>query len=355
MGKEPQNILGIMSGTSCDGLDFCLCQFSPKDKGYSYKIIKTHSFSYNQNWALRLEQAYTLSGADLKRLEYDFTEYQILCIQEFQNLYPNLHIDVVATHGHTIFHNPEIGYTFQMTLGGLLAEKTKIVTISNFRDQDVFLGGQGAPLVPIGDLLLFNQYDACINLGGFANISFQNKGQRMAYDLCPFNILMNIEAGKLGKAYDNSGHLAQSGEIIPELLETLNQLPYYQKSPPKSLSVEDLRSNYLNAIELYKAKPQDNLSTLVAHFVNVIGDSIKDHEKVLLTGGGVFNNYFVNNLKNTCSSYLEVPNTTIIEFKEALIFAFLGYLRLRNQVNVLSSVTGSRTNHSSGQIYYPIL
>lgn len=355
MIKESQHILGIMSGTSCDGLDFCLSQFSTQEHGYEYTILKTHSFPYTKEWRERLEQAFSLSGEELKRLEFDFTHHQIKCIQLFQELYPELTIDVISTHGHTVFHNPGVGYTFQMTLGGLIAEQTKLTTVCNFREQDVFLGGQGAPLVPIGDLHLFSEYDACINLGGFANISVEKSGQRIAYDLCPFNILMNKEAVKLGKPYDCSGMYAESGQVMPELLEDLNQLEYYQKLPPKSLSVEDLNTHYFKTIETHQGAPEDILATLSAHYGSIISQSINHCENVLLTGGGVFNSYFVNNLKNTAKSNIHIPNNDLIEFKESLIFAFLGYLRLRNEVNVLSSVTGSRTNHSSGQIYYPIL
>lgn len=355
MDKQPQHILGIMSGTSCDGLDFCLSRFMEQGDGYAYQMVKTYSLPYSDEWRLRLEQAYTLSGSDLKRLEFDFTELQIQGIQDFQNRFPDLPIDVISTHGHTVFHNPSIGYTFQMTLGGLIAERTKRVTICNFRDQDVFLGGQGAPLVPIGDLHLFKDYDACINLGGFANISYQTQDQRLAYDLCPFNILMNTEAVKLGKPYDCSGMYAESGQVIPDLLEELNALAYYKKMPPKSLSVEDLQSNYSNTLKKYQAEPEDYLATLVKHYLHIIGNAVQNHKKVLLTGGGVFNTYFVNNLMKTSTSQIDIPDHELIEFKESLIFAFLGYLRLRNAVNVLSSVTGSRTNHSSGQIYYPIL
>ncbi len=350
-----QNILGIMSGTSCDGLDFCLTTFPSSESGYTYKIIKTHSFEYTNAWKQRLEQAYSLSGKDLKRLEYDFTQLQIDCIKEFKHKYPELKIDTIATHGHTIFHSPGVGYTFQMTLGGMLAEQTKIPTVCNFREQDVCLGGQGAPLVPIGDLHLFSTYDACINLGGFANISYQENGKRIAYDLCPFNILMNPEAQTCGLPFDTSGNLAKLGQIMPELLEKLNELPYYRQSHPKSLSVEDLKTNYSNLIDAFGTTSQNNLATLVAHYVHIISKAINGKKNVLLTGGGVFNNFFVNNLRNTCKTQITIPNNELIEFKEALIFAFLGYLRLRNQVNVLSSVTGSRTNHSSGQIYYPIL
>ncbi len=350
-----QHILGIMSGTSCDGLDFCLTTFSEEEKGFTYTITQTHSFLYSKDWKERLEGAFNLSGQDLKRLEYDFSIFQVACINAFREIYPQLNIDIVATHGHTVFHNPDVGYTFQMTLGGLIAEQTKLITICNFRDQDVFLGGQGAPLVPIGDLHLFNGYDACINLGGFANISYQESIERIAYDLCPFNILMNPEANKYGLPYDESGKLARSGNVIRSLLDALNKLPYYKQSYPKSLSIEDLNVHYFRLLDDSSGRPEDKLATLVKHYIDVISKVIDKKEKVLLTGGGVFNSFFVDNLKKVCKTQIVIPNPTLIEFKEALIFAFLGYLRLRNQVNVLSSVTGSRTNHSSGQIYYPIL
>lgn len=352
---QNKTILGVMSGTSCDGLDFCLATFSENENGFTYNIKATEGIDYSEEWKLRLHNAFNLSGLDLKQLEFDFTIFQAEQINLFRKNNPTLSIDFIATHGHTVFHNPTIGYTHQITLGGLLAEKTKIPVVCNFREQDVILGGQGAPLVPIGDQLLFSQYDACINLGGFANISYQENNHRIAFDLCPFNILMNAFAKKMGKEYDDQGLFARHGKLDEILLAALNSKSYYQQKPPKSLSVEDIKSFYETIFYYGVYDPEIALRTLVEHYAITIAKHTRANQNILITGGGAFNSFFIEKLKHFSEANIHIPSTALINFKEALIFAFLGDLRLRNKTNILSSVTGSRTDHSSGQIYYPIL
>ncbi|MCT4663804.1 MAG: anhydro-N-acetylmuramic acid kinase [Flavobacteriales bacterium] len=351
----PQHILGIMSGTSCDGLDFCLSSFSKNNNKWEYQIHQTAFYPYSQEWKNKLLGAYFLSGKELIELEISFTKLQYHYILEFEKEFPNLQIDAIATHGHTVYHNPNEGYTLQITKGDLLSQLTKNPVVCNFRQQDVILGGQGAPLVPIGDQLLFSKYEACINLGGFANISLERQKERIAWDLCPFNHLLNREVSKMGLEYDNGGQIAQSGKLNEALLDKLNCVSYYSKKTPKSLSIENLESHFWAILDNFnQLSTQDKLHTLCVHFTEQISKEIDHKKNVLITGGGTYNQFFINKLREQTSCEIMIPNKELIDFKEALIFAFLGFLRFKNQINILSSVTGSLRDHSSGTIFYPI-
>lgn len=349
------NVLGVMSGTSCDGLDLCLAKFSTSNnKEESYTILQTESYNYSKETEAKLKNAYNLNAKALTELEFHFTLLQAKYIADFINKYPNLQIDAIASHGHTVFHNPEMGYTKQILFGDLLAEKLNKTVVYDFRSQDVFLGGQGAPLVPIGDLHLFNQYEVCINLGGFANISYQANGNRIAYDICPFNILLNKYANLLGFPFDDAGKIAKNGKKIPELLKQLNSIEYYFLIAPKSLSVENLENSFNTLLNKYSSeKEEDILHTLVIHFADQISKVVNNKKNALVTGGGVFNSFFIDTLKEKTNCTVIIPKNDLINNKEALIFGFLGYLRLKNKINILSSVTGCKYNHSSGKIHYP--
>ncbi|MGB0999082.1 MAG: anhydro-N-acetylmuramic acid kinase [Flavobacteriales bacterium] len=353
---DQKHILGIMSGTSCDGLDLCLASFSKTTSGFNYNIQQHHFFPYSKTWIQKLKTARQQTGEQVKILESEFTDLQIDCIKQFEKLYPDNQIDIISTHGHTVFHQPALGFTFQMTFGNRIAQKTNKICVSNFRDQDVFLGGQGAPLVPIGDLHLFSDYEVCLNLGGFANVSFnacfQDTNKRLAFDVCPFNILLNTIIADLGLDYDNNGALASEGKIDESLLNELNQLAYYQKDAPKSLSVEDL-DIYYKLLNKNSSSIKTKLCTFVEHFAEQIAQILEDKSTVLITGGGAYHQFFIHRLKAKTNCKIEIPKPELIEFKEALIFGFLGFLRLHNQPNVLSSVTGSKQDHSSGDVHYP--
>ena len=227
--------------------------------------------------------------------------------------------------------------------------------VCDFRVQDVELGGQGAPLVPIGDRLLFNQYKYCINLGGFANISMEKDSKRIAFDICPVNTVLNFFMRKLGKEYDEDGKLAKSGKIDDDLLDKLNSLPYYKKEPPKSLGIEWVNCEIIPLLEKYQNDIPSILKTYSVHAAIQIANSLDNNpqSKVLLTGGGAFNKFFIDEIKSRSECVFVIPDRQLIDFKEALIFAFLGALKLRGEVNVLSSVTGSKMDHSSGRLYEP--
>ena len=229
---------------------------------------------------------------------------------------------------------------------------TNLPVVCDFRIQDVKLGGQGAPLVPIGDLLLFRDYDYCINLGGFSNLSEKNKEGIIAFDICPVNIVLNKYSRKLGYEFDNNGKISKSGLINPKLLLDLNNISYYKKKHPKSLGLEWVNKNIFPLIDSYNLEIADILRTFSEHIAIQISNIIKDpNASILITGGGVKNNFLFSLLRDKISNNFIKPDYDLIDFKEALIFAFLGILKIRNEVNCLKSVTGALKDHSSGVIF----
>ena len=264
----------------------------------------------------------------------------------------------VCSHGHTVFHQPSKGLSLQIGNGWALHQASGEKVINDFRMKDVQLGGQGAPLVPIGDRLLFSSVDFCINLGGIANISMESSGKRIAFDTCPFNLLLNSQAKLLGAEYDKNGTWAKEGILNEQLFVSLNSLPYYSNSDAKSLGREDLEHDFIPLITTSGLSEKDILRTLVEHYAFqiakvIMGQKNTEQPSVLITGGGAYNSFFIDRL----SEHLDnkwvhtVASKELIEFKEALIFGFLGVLRLGNENNCLASVTGARTDSSGGVIY----
>jgi len=262
-------------------------------------------------------------------------------------------VDFVASHGHTVFHNPAQGITLQIGDGKTINEITKLDVICDFRTPDVKLGGQGAPLVPIGDRLLFSDYSYCLNLGGFSNISYEYKGERIAFDICPVNIVLNYYANKAGVPYDKDGNIAQNGKIDIKLLNALNSISYYSAAIPKSLGFEFVEKEILPLIEKRQLPIEDVLRTFIAHICVQISACLDGNEKskVLITGGGAFNIFLMNELSKFTKNEIVIPSDEIVNYKEALIFALLGVLRSENEVNCLRSVTGASVDHSSGKIF----
>lgn len=342
-----------MSGTSLDGLDMAICEFQFKLGKWSFEIKHAKTISYPNELYERLQKAYSSLASELAKLHVDLGCFIGVSANEFINE-TNIKVDIVSSHGHTIFHKPELGCTLQIGSGAEIAAQTGIKTICDFRTLDVARGGQGAPLVPIGDELLFAEYDACVNLGGFANVSYRNnEGNRMAFDICPVNFVLNRLANSLGYNYDNEGLLAKSGKINQELLDKLNNIEYFSKQPPKSLGQEWVEEEVLPLFTT--SSITDVLATYVEHVAYQLNKSLKsiDGEKVLLTGGGVFNKYLVQKLVDKTTKELIIPQKEIIDMKEALIFAFLGVLRIRGEVNCLASVTGAECNSVGGAVYLP--
>lgn len=354
MKKNSFNVLGVMSGTSLDGIDLCYSKFECEDS-WKFDIIKSTTIPYKNIWREKLSSAITESENSLGKLNQDYTSYLGEVIQKFIVDNQISYLDAICSHGHTIFHEPDKEYTLQI---GNLPDLARIVgekVVCDFRVQDVKFGGQGAPLVPIGDKLLFYEYDFCINLGGFANVSFDQGSNRIAFDICPVNIVLNHYVKKKNLLFDNRGEIAKSGKINGGLLEQLNNLEFYYTNPPKSLGLEWVMEHIFPLIDSYNLPTSDILRTFVEHVAIQINKSTKHKNtaSVLFTGGGVFNDFLMERISIHTSHKVVVPDNDIIDYKEALIFGLLGVLKLRNEINCLSSVTGAKQDHSSGNIFLP--
>ncbi len=345
-----------MSGTSLDGVDLVYVKFEEchfHGKNSTFDIIYSETIAYPSKWLILLKEAFYYNKEQLEKLDIKYGTYLSELILDFIKINKIDKIDFIASHGHTIHHKPEENYTLQIGDGQTIANKTKQKTICDFRTQDVALGGQGAPLVPIGDKLLFSEYDFCLNLGGFANISFDKNKERIAFDICPVNIVLNHFANKLGFDYDDKGKIASTGKINTKLLNELNNLSFYRNEKPKSLGFEFVTETIFPLIEKYTVSEKDILNTFVEHVAFQISKKIQTNGKLLISGGGTFNEFLISRIKFFCENKIIIPSKTIIDFKESLIFAFLGLCKLENKVNCLKSVTGASKDHSSGFVFRP--
>jgi anhydro-N-acetylmuramic acid kinase len=339
-----------MSGTSLDGLDLALCDFSKHNQEYSYQIIKTRTFPYPQAFAQKLRDLYDGNALFLCRTEVEFSNFMAQCVNQFlENTEKKPHY--LASHGHTVFHQPEKGLTKQIGNGAILAVKTGIDTVCDFRTADVAWGGQGAPLVPVGDLLLFPQFDACLNLGGIANISKHCNSISTAFDISVCNVSLNFLAKQRGVAYDKEGNLAQKGKLNTSLLEKLNEGDYFSLESTKSIGYEMFISYYKPLLDSFSISIEDKMRTVCEHIAMQIVHNLKGLQTVLVTGGGAKNKFLIELIKMKTDTKIVIPDEQLIDFKEALIFAFLGYLRVHEERNCLQSVTGATQDSSGGAIY----
>ena len=354
MLKTKYKVIGVMSGTSLDGVDLIYATFS-FEKVWKFSIHHSETLPYNKYWVDILKSLVTLSKDELKRVDVNYTFYLAKIINNFIDKNNIKHIDAICSHGHTALHQPDKRLTYQIGNLSTIANLLNQVVVCDFRVQDVEFGGQGAPLVPIGDQLLFPQYDYCLNLGGFANISIEVNNIRIAYDICSVNIVLNHYVKQLGFDYDDEGKIASTGRIEDKLLNKLNGLEFYKQDFPKSLGFEWVRDIVIPLIDSFNLSIKDILRTCIEHTAILISKEIntKENANVLITGGGVYNLSLLQQIKNYTTNEIVIPSKEIIEYKEALIFGFLGVLKLRNEVNCLSSVTGSNKDHSTGKIFHP--
>ena len=353
MFKQNYNVIGVMSGTSLDGVDLAHIQFEINNHKWSYEIYECDTISYPTEIISKLRNGINFNTQELSDLNEEYTQLLGNIISEFISKNQISTIDAVCSHGHTILHQPQNGFTLQI---GNLPEIAKIIkqkVVCDFRVQDVKLGGQGAPLVPIGDKILFSEYEYCLNLGGFSNISFEENNQRIAFDISPVNTVLNFYATTFELEYDDKGKISASGNLNAEVLNELNNLEFYQKSFPKSLGFEFVQETVLPLLESYTISTEDKMHTFTEHVAFQIGKILQSKSgKLLVSGGGVYNDFLINRMKNHLPNIeIIIPNEKTIQFKEALIFALLGVLKLRNEINVLASVTGAKHDHSSGEIY----
>ena len=346
-------VLGVMSGTSLDGIDMAIVKFK-KTNQWSFELLEASTIAYPKAWEFKLKTAIALDEKERALLDEEYTYFLGGKIDSFVSNFPHYTIDFVSSHGHTVLHEPQNQMTYQMGNLPSLSKQLQRKLICDFRTADVALKGQGAPLVPGAEIHLFSAFDACVNLGGFANISYLTESKQKAYDICAVNVVMNFLANKLGLDFDRDGNLARRGKNIPAFLSALNALPFYDKPAPKSLGMEWVNTTLLPILNSFNAhKVEDLLHTYSMHVVSEIVRNLPKNGQVLFTGGGAFNVYLMEQIQLASTAEIVLPSENIIAYKEAIIFAFLGVLRHLDQPNCFSRFTGSSMDHSSGNIFYP--
>lgn len=349
------NVIGIMSGTSLDGLDLAACTFHSVDSHWTYSIVTAETLPYPSELK---EQLSGVFAADARHLSHFHALYGHYLGKQVANFTKRTGFPAhfVASHGHTIFHDPKAGFTTQIGDGAAIAMQSSLPVVCDFRTSDVAAGGQGAPLVPIGDKLLFSNYDACLNLGGIANISMDHQNQRIAYDICPVNMALNYFTQQLGLDYDADGAIARSGKTIQKTLDALKALDYFSQPFPKTLGREWFETEMLPLLRTdAQNKIPDILHTCVHLAASEIAATLNQFKlkNALITGGGAFNSFLIHCIRQQTDCKITLPEPLLINFKEALIFAFLGVLRWTHQTNCLASVTGASKNVTGGAIYLP--
>ena len=355
------DVIGLMSGTSLDGLDIAYVRFF-HNTVWSFEVIKCQSVEYDKKLFKSLQQANQLSSLELDKLDIFYGKWIGELVKKFMDS-NNFKPELIVSHGHTVFHQPLLGITHQIGDGLQIMAATGIKTICDLRSLDVALGGQGAPLVPVGDKLLFSNYDFCLNLGGFSNISYDKGGKRIAYDICPVNTVLNKLASELNLEFDKGGEIAKSGDTNIDLLQKLNAMDFYFQKPPKSLGIEWVYENIFPILD--DDSTENLLNTFNHHIAQQIAFSIENSHaktnksyvpKLLVTGGGAKNDFLIDLLKTRLDGKIEIiiPDYQIVDFKEAIIFAFLGLLRSHKKINTLKSVTGARADSSGGIIHDPV-
>ena len=344
--------IGLMSGSSLDGLDLVLVRLIDDAGHYRYTILDAMTKAYPESWRERLASAFQRHPEALTSLDKDYGDYLGQCVLEFIQR-TGVRPDFVASHGHTIFHQPERRYTLQVGDGGAIANRCGLLTVNDFRSEDVRKGGQGAPLVPIGDRLLFGEYEICLNIGGIANLSYEVEGQRIAYDICIANQGLNWIAQREGMSYDKDGEMARSGKVNVPLLEALNDNAYFRQEPPKSLGREFFEACQRRMLD--SDTSANLLATFTEHIALQVAQAVngRPQGKILATGGGALNTYLIERIQQHTRHQVIVPDRQTVDYKEALIFALLGMLRLEGQTNVLASVTGAPSDSCSGVIWKP--
>lgn len=357
--------IGLMSGSSLDGLDLVFAHFHETAGQWNYEIKAADCYPYSLEWKEKLQRATKLSAKDYCLLHTEYGHFlgkQVMQFVEENNIH--LQMDLIASHGHTTFHLPGQKMTDQLGDGAALAAETGVAVISDLRNMDIALGGQGAPIVPAGEKLLFPDYDLFLNLGGIANISFHDEDKVIAFDVCPANRVLNALAAMLNKPYDDKGQWAQLGSLNEDLLQELNALDYYHKPWPKSLANEFGTEVLLPLIQNHSLSIQGKLRTYCEHIalqvkkaienLLAVNNSGKEKYRLLVTGGGAFNTFLVNCLQERLIPLqveVIVPEKEVVKFKEALIIALLGVLRWQERNTTLASVTGASRSSIGGALW----
>lgn len=343
--------IGLMSGTSVDGLDICCATFRKDGGAWTYTIDCAKGYPYPAALKKKLgQEVQTMSAREFVAFHSEYGRYLGQRVNEFIREF-GIKADIVASHGSTVFHEPEKKIMFQIGDGAAIAAVTHIPTVSDFRRLDIMLGGQGAPLVPIGDNLLFGEYDYCLNIGGFSNISYRDGERRTAFDISPVNYVLNRLCRTIGKEMDEDGKIAESGTVSQVLLKQLNSLDYYARKAPKSLGREWVERNIFPLLDASALSLPDKLATYCEHCAEQLRRVTVPGRTILVTGGGAYNKYLVGRMKTLSGCRIVIPEPAIVEFKEALIFAFLGALYMADEPSCLKSVTGAEQDNIGGMLF----
>lgn len=356
---QKMTILGIMSGSSLDGIDMALCEFSGSPDRLKWKITQAICVPMPADWKIRLTTLPNSSAMELALADYEFGYFiGELCHKHFGNE----RIDYIASHGHTVFHSPDKGMTFQLGNGAAIAGRSGVSVICDFRSMDVAAGGQGAPIVSCLDRYLFKEYFILANLGGILNISVNYPDKTFAWDVCPCNQLLNHIAARIGLPYDPQGRLASKGLVQNELLRSMLNDPYFEQKAPKTLDNQYITDRFIPILDGFNCSNEDKLRTAVESIVRTVSkelhhilgstNSKESLPKILLSGGGAHNTFLVNQLRKSLpQAEVIVPENMLVDFKEAFLMAFLGFLRVMETENTLSSATGAKMNTIGGCIY----
>ncbi|MEB8329577.1 anhydro-N-acetylmuramic acid kinase [Flavobacteriaceae bacterium KMM 6897] len=352
-------VIGLMSGTSLDGLDLAYCHIWKKLDRWEFEILESKSISYDRKTFDKLKKTIYLPANELLIFHNTYGKWLGEEAKKFIGKH-NLEVDFISSHGHTTHHQPAKGLTFQIGSGQHLANASGHKVVCDFRTNDVALGGQGAPLVPIGDRLLFSGYDFCLNLGGISNISFEHEGERLAYDIGLANMVLNHITRKVGLDYDKDGRLASQGTLNKVLLQQLNALEFYSLPFPKSIGFEWFVEKVVPIVDGTVDSLENLLHTAIHHICEQVAlqvqqQATKKENTLLVTGGGALNGFLMETLQEKLGflTKVEIPSKILIEYKEALVFALMGVLRMEEKVNCLSSVTGAIRDSSSGVVFLP--
>jgi anhydro-N-acetylmuramic acid kinase len=354
------NVIGLMSGSSLDGLDIAYVRLEEVRGNWNYEIIAAECIEYTAEWKHSLREAPALSALEYLKLDTKYGRLLGTYVNSFIEQFELEHkVHFIASHGHTVFHEPADYTTAQLGNGATMAAITGLPVINDLRAVDVALGGQGAPIVPIADKLLFGENSLLLNLGGIANISIKKGSDYIAFDICPANQMLNGLAAREGLEMDRDGLLAAEGAILPEKLALLEQFDYYNVKPPRSLSNSTAMAMSVPVLEAQDAATSDLLATATTHIANEVERAIRQNGdglngKMVVTGGGALNKTLVSMIADRLACLgieVEVPDEKTVLFKEALAMALLGVLRWREETNVLCSVSGASRDSVGGALW----
>ncbi len=367
--------IGLMSGTSMDGIDAALVNI---DDNFNFEFITGHSLDYPKEVRAKLLEIANNKGntSDICFMDFVVGKLFAQCTNELiaKSGLKAKDIDYIASHGQTVFHIPQIkdiggiktGSTLQIGNISVISELTGITTVGDFRSKDIAQGGQGAPLVPFADELIFkkDKNRAIQNIGGIGNVTVLSKDcETFAFDTGPGNMLIDAFCKKLfNLPFDKDGEIAAQGKINETWLNELLNEDYYKLTPPKSTGRELFNDGYIKAISQTAPKDKyDTIATLTALTAKTIANSYKDFvlpktnlDEIVIGGGGAYNKTMLKLIENYTGISVKTHNDFGIDdkFKEAIAFAMLGFCTLNNTPNNLPSCTGAKKSVIMGVVSY---